>query len=488
MKLTSNTKLFNLIDTYPFLLEFLVSYNPKFENLKNPVMRNTLGRIATLEMIASMGGVPIARLMEDIREAIKRETGIELETQASGGAEDKKRMETMKEIIRELHAGGDADELKERFAELIQDVDPSEIAQMEQQLISEGLPASEITPMCDIHARIFSESLDSQTKPQVLSGHPVHTFMAENRAFEKVIAAIRTALRTLGTPPDVQKFSKQQVSLLSKLIELAEIEKHYVRKENQLFPFLEKYHFSGPTQVMWTIHDNVRALLKRTIAAVKSSSVESMIRESEKLLRTVEEMIYKEEKILFPMALDFLQEEDWVAIRRDEADVGYALVTPDNEWTAHLKPVEFERIRDSKEVISHLPLDTGILSLEQVNLILTHLPVELSFIDENDEVRYYSQVPQKIFPRSPEVIGRKVQNCHPPKSVHLVNKILAAFRAGEKDVASFWIQMNEKFIYIRYFAVRDKKGNYRGSLEVVQDVADIRKLKGERRLLEWESP
>jgi len=135
---------------------------------------------------------------------------------------------------------------------------------------------------------------------------------------------------------------------------------------------------------------------------------------------------------------------------------------------------------------SSFPLDTGQLSLDQINIMLKHLPVDVSFVDASDELRYYSDTPQRIFARAPAVIGRKVQNCHPPKSVHVVQKIIDAFRAGEKDSAEFWIEIKGRFIHIRYFAMRDKEGRYRGTLEVSQDVTEIRKLRGERRLLDWE--
>ena len=135
---------------------------------------------------------------------------------------------------------------------------------------------------------------------------------------------------------------------------------------------------------------------------------------------------------------------------------------------------------------SSLSLDTGQLSVEQINIMLKHLPVDVSFVDASDELRYYSDTPQRIFARTPAVIGRKVQNCHPPKSVHVVQKIIDAFRAKEKDTAEFWIELKGRFIHIRYFAMRDKGGNYRGTLEVSQDVTEIRKLEGERRLLDWE--
>jgi DUF438 domain-containing protein len=133
-----------------------------------------------------------------------------------------------------------------------------------------------------------------------------------------------------------------------------------------------------------------------------------------------------------------------------------------------------------------LDLDTGALSLELINLVLTHLPVDVSFVDDKDTVRYYSENKHRIFPRSPGVIGRKVQNCHPAKSIDVVDRILKAFRAGTRDTAEFWIETGRKFVHIRYFAVRDAGGRYRGCLEVSQDVTRIRFLAGQKRLLDWE--
>ena len=197
----------------------------------------------------------------------------------------------------------------------------------------------------------------------------------------------------------------------------------------------------------------------------------------------VNDMIYKEEHILFPMALETLSEEDWAKVRKGEEEVGYAWIKPETQWKATAESFQQSLLA---EKIGSLNLDTGQLTPEQVNLMLTHLPVDISFVNEHDEVAYYSASPERIFPRSPGVIGRKVQNCHPPKSMDSVQKILDAFRAGKKDVADFWIQMQGKFILIRYFAVRDADGKYRGCLEVSQDVTSIRRLEGQKRLLDWE--
>jgi PAS domain S-box-containing protein len=198
-------------------------------------------------------------------------------------------------------------------------------------------------------------------------------------------------------------------------------------------------------------------------------------------------MIYKEEKILFPMALETLNEAEWARVKGGEEELGYAWITPGSGW----KPSE-EAAREAVEVPAYsrpglkIKLDTGMLSEVQLNRILKCLPVDISFVDESDTVLYYSQTADRIFPRSPGVIGRKVQNCHPPESVHIVNRILQAFRAGERDVAEFWINLKGRLIHIRYLAVRDDQGQYLGCLEVSQDVTAIRGLQGEKRLLDWE--
>jgi DUF438 domain-containing protein len=184
-----------------------------------------------------------------------------------------------------------------------------------------------------------------------------------------------------------------------------------------------------------------------------------------------------------------LSDSEWIQMKNGEADIGYAWVTPDEGWPEETikapEEVPAEPVEVLEEMAGVLGLDTGRMTLEQINLMLTHLPVDLTFVDENDRVAYYSEG-ERIFPRSPAIIGREVRNCHPPKSVHMVNKILDAFKSGSRDTAEFWIQLGEKFIYIRYFAVRDKKGYYRGTLEVSQDLTEIRKLEGQQRLLDWE--
>ena len=474
MTIGPDTKISKLLNEYPFLKDFLVELNPHFKALDNPIMRKTLGRFATLSKAAMLGGIDIAELIPKIAGEIKTKTGsvVQVEGILMQGAisDPEQRMEALKGIIEDLHKGVDIKALKQRFLTLIRDVAPSEIANMEQRLIDGGMPEAEVKRLCDVHVEVFKESLDDKVVPGLPSGHPVHTYMQENREAEKIILKLQA----------IHDMQMEKDQLLSGLDELRKIETHYTRKENQLFPLLEAHGISGPSKVMWALHDDIRKMLKDAIEAAGSGTVEADAIET--LFKTLNDMIYKEEHILFPMALETLGDSDWAKVRDGEEEIGFAWISPPEGWT----PGESYQEKLPPEKIGSITLDTGLLTIEQINLMLTHLPVDISFVDDNDKVAYYSSTAERIFPRSPGIIGRSVQNCHPSKSVDVVTRILDSFREGTKDTSEFWLQMGGKFIYIRYFAVRDGQGKYKGCLEVSQDVTAIRGLEGERRLLDWD--
>jgi uncharacterized protein len=470
MELSSKTKVNDLLRRHPFLKDYLVGLNPEFRMLDNAFLRKTVGRIATLGKVAMIGGMEANALLDGIASEIKRRTGEVVVVIAGGGAsEDEDRIETMKGIIKELHAGKDVESQKKKFAELIKEVTPWEIAQMEQRLISEGMPESEIKSLCDVHVKVFQEALEHKTVPGLPAGHPVHTLMLENRAAEAILCEAEA----------VTDYLREKDRLLAVLGRLGEIDRHFVRKENQLFPVLEAKGITGPSKVMWALHDDIRGFIKDVRKRVSDGTMETVAMEA--LAKMVRDMIYKEEHILFPMALETLSEEEWGKAARGEEEAGYAWVRPEGTWRpASSGPAQ------APAGAGRIDLDTGRLTPEQVNLLLTHLPVDISLVNEKDEVEYYSASSDRIFPRSPGVIGRTVQNCHPPKSVDQVEKILAAFKAGTRSTAEFWIQMSGRVIHIRYFAVRDASGAYRGCLEVSQDITHIQKLTGNKRLLDWE--
>jgi hypothetical protein len=491
MRLNSKTKIDDLLKKYPFLLDFLAGLSPRFSKLKSPIMRKTIGKVASLRQVASFGDMPLGELLEKIQAEVKRVTKEDLkleigEAEPEPIAAKEARLEVLKDIIRELHKGGSLEEQKRRFAELVKDISPTEISEMEQKLIEEGMPEEEVKRLCDVHVQVFKESLEAKPLPSSIPGHPLHTLMEENRALDGLLVRWKELLGQIVAADGGASFRKLNSELRGYWEKLAEVEKHYLKKENQLFPLLEAKGVSGPSKVMWAIHDDIRAQLREFRQLLSEEKTAEIVDLGRKLSETMSDMIYKEEKILFPMSQETLDEKDWAAVKRGEEEIGYAWVRPGTGWKPAAKVDEIPALPREKKPLGRVDLDTGTLTPEQVNLLLKNLPVEVTFVDENDTVLYYSATAERIFPRSAAVIGRKVQNCHPPASVHVVDRILESFKAGKRDMAEFWIELRGKFILIGYFAVRDDNRKYRGCLEVSQDVTAIRALKGEKRLLDWE--
>ncbi len=392
--------------------------------------------------------------------------------------EEKKKQAILRSIILELHAGKDPGEVKAKFAELINGVTAGEISRMEEGLINEGMAVEEIQRLCDIHADIFKGSIEeihSITNEETKPGHPVRTIKDDNRAITQLIEE--------GVLPKTRMFLKHRTallktSLLEELAQLLKIDQHYKIKENILFPYMEKLGISAPPKVMWGVDDEIRAGLKDLAAAVEREAYDEISAMAEPLMTRIKDMIFKEENIMLPMLTEKLTEDEWVDIVRDAEDIGYALITP-GIW----KPARSQAEATVSAVTAGtINFETGSISLQTFETIMKLLPVDLTFIDQDDIVRFYTEG-KRVFPRTKSVIGRTVQNCHPPKSVHVVEKILSDFKAGTRDSEEFWIDSRGMFIYIRYFAVRDPQGAYLGTLEVTQEVRGIRDLAGEKRLL-----
>ncbi len=394
-----------------------------------------------------------------------------------------RRKEALKEVIKRLHAGETVEELKSEFGHAIAGATAGDIAEAERALISEGVSVGEIQRLCDLHVAVFRESLDEEPPPESLPGHPVFTFQMENEVTMRLLEAMNDTLI------DWQDGDEDALEALRNQAEnLKEIEKHYSRKENLLFPYLEKKNFEGPSQVMWGVDNEIRVQIKSFIKYINSPQpdIEEALSQFLDLSQDIKEMIYKEEKILFPEALARLSEKEWGEIREQEDEIGYFNVTPRDSWQPEeqeefTEPEEPESMKDTTELVF---LSTGALTQDQIDLMLTHLPVDITFVDEFDRVRYFTKGRERIFDRSPSIIGREVVKCHPPQSVDKVVQILDDFRSGKRDVAEFWIQMGGQFIHIRYFALHDSEGAYKGCIEVSQNVTHIRALAGEKRLLD----
>ena len=411
------------------------------------------------------------------------------------------RIDTLRHVIQHLHEGKAPEEVKAQLRALVQECDVTEIAQMEQELMADGMPVEEIMGMCDLHSRVVSEIVTERPVPLLSPGHPVRTFQKENAAIEQQIRSLRAALAALhpvdGADPESAPPAGSIFECRRLLNELMDIEKHYDRKENLLFSILERHGITGPSKVMWGKDDEVRDLLAGLAEALKA---EGATREewevvvdavAEPALEAVEEMIFKEERILLPMALQTLTDIEWGEIWLQSPQYGWCLVDPDEGYrppkgaeTAVTTPVA-GRIDPSRSAIM---FPTGAMSAEQMIAMFSVLPVDLTFVDADDRVRFFSEGQHRVFVRPKAVIGRKVQHCHPPSSVNVVDEILDDFRTGRQDVADFWIELKGRFVFIRYFAMRDGDGAYLGTLEVTQDLTRERQLTGERRLLEYDAP
>lgn len=490
MQLSAATKINDLLATHPFLQDFLVSYSEHFVLLKSSAARATVGRLATLGVAARIAGIEVDALLRDTAAAIEKETAKRPQVvEGSGVLGRDERIAMLGHVIAELHDGGDVATARQHFAQAVGDVDAGEIAAVEEEMIRGGLPVGEVQRLCDVHVGAFRGALDEKVTPSVPAGHPVHTYLADN-------AIIRTVAQALGDAGQALANGDSADALATARATLARydgVDNHFLRKEHQLFPLLERHGVTGPSQVMWGIHDQIRVQWKNSKQFAEVGDSTALAEELPKLARALVEMIYKEEKILFPMALEKLSAEEWAEVKRGEDELGYGFAKPAVALpllNGRPAPVMTASTAPAAPVVAPaatgmLNLGTGALSLEVVDLMLRHLPIDISFVDENDVVRYYSDSKERIFPRSPAAIGRNVKNCHPPKSVATVNRILDSFRAGTQNVAEFWIEMGGKFIHIRYIAVRDAGGTYRGCLEVTQDVGAIRSLTGQRRLLDW---
>lgn len=396
------------------------------------------------------------------------------------------RRQKLKEIILGLHQDKNAEDLKLKFRDLINEVGPSEIAAMEQELINEGLQVGEIQKLCDVHASLFKESLQQQEPIVSQAGHPIQTFKKENREIENVLTEIRKITEELVSPDREISIGTLLAKWKEQHKKLLEIDKHYSRKENILFPYLEKQGINGPPKVMWGKDDEIRDQLKEIARFLDTQEGDLINFVSEKVrpaLTAVEEMIFKEENILFPMCLENLKDQDWLEIYHQSDDAGYALITPDKGWQPEIsnqdKVTNFKQDGDNE-----INFKTGNLTPEEINLIFNNLPIDITFVDKNDKVRYFSHGKERIFQRTPAIIGREVQNCHPPDSVHIVNKIVDEFKRGERDKAEFWLEMAGMFVYITYFPLRDENGEYLGTIEVTQNIKHLRELQGEKRILD----
>ena len=389
---------------------------------------------------------------------------------------DKK--ETLKSLIRSLHEGATVEEAKARFAEEIGSVDTAELVAIEQSLIEEGLTPEEVTRFCNVHVELVKDGLQEAVSP---GSEPaaVTRLRSENSVIRGLVTRIRGIADSLQEGRPLNQVLSELEDELGKL---RRVTHHYSLKENTVFPSLEQHGFTGPSQVMWEKDNEVRRMLRSVtegIGAVDSADGwQRFARETlAPFLDEVDGMVQKEEDILFPAAMERFSQNEW-------AQVLIALDEGGPSFEAAEQPIAHhaEEAPSLSEGVIQMP--SGHVSVAELVPMLNALPVDLTFVDADDRVAYFSEKADRVFMRTRSIIGRKVQNCHPPKSLDAVQRIIDSFKDGTSDSEDFWLTIEGRFIYIRYLAIRSGTGAYLGTMEVTQDATTIRSLEGEKRLAE----
>jgi DUF438 domain-containing protein len=423
--------------------------------------------------------------------------------------------DTLKHLILQLHEGAAPEAVRTQLHRLMGEVPYGLVVEVEQELIAGGeLPIEEVQALCDVHSAALKGIIDLSAAKEPPAGHPIDLFRRENRALEAETRALAALLGEVSALPEKSPAGALIERMLERFRRLQEVDRHYRRKENLLFPYLEARGISGPSTVMWGKDDEARALLKGAVEAlVAARGADAGSLKAVALLvlgpaaAAVEEMIFKEEQILFPMSFDHLTEAEWRAIQVQSGEIGWCLLESPPVWAED--PGASQAIAGAPAVAASLGaappaspaaapgeaspfsdglvrMPSGSMTVEQLTTVLNTLPFDVTFVDGEDRVRYFTQGTERIFDRNVAILGRKVQQCHPPASVHIVAQIVDDFRSGREDRAPFWIELHGKFIHIEYFAVRNQQGEYLGTLEVSQDLTELRRLQGEQRLLSYE--
>lgn len=387
------------------------------------------------------------------------------------------RVAKLVELFQLVIRGEMTSELVPRYQQVIDLTGPADVITVVDELMKLNIPMPELKKGINKALNLLGKSLQEFPYTPPVPGSFLHTLNQNNEQIDLRLKAIRPLLKEIN-----QDIANQQLrnELMDKLMDLSKIDLHYQIKENVLFPLIEKHLPDYRClQVMWSFHDDIRRNLKETIQMLETSDfdMKKLNRLAGDIFFNIYAIKFREERILFPIISGIIPVEELNSLIGESLEIGFPFAQPEIQPEANNMA--------TSELSGEVDLKTGYLSAEQIRLIFNHLPVDITYVDENNQVKFFSTPEKRIFRRTNSIIGRDVKNCHPHESVHVVEQIVEAFRKGEKDKASFWIQMKGEFILIQYFAVRDEDGNYKGVVEVSQEITEIRNIQGEKRLLDW---
>ena len=425
--------------------------------------------------------------------------------------------EKLKEMPKKLHSGKNEEKVEEEFKDMLRNISSIEIPLIEQELVAEGVSPREIARMCDIYVEIFRESVGRAEKEvaKFPPGHPLRTLYKENEEITKdaeiLNSYVASILKLEGNA--LKSTLKTLEGIVNSLKAVGYT--HYNREKMIIFPYLERRGLNAVPAVLWRKHDEIRAEINKLLNLMYSENYEEIANVGQDLAPRLIDMVFRENNILYPTLKVLLSDGEFKAIRMQSDEIGYYKVKPGDEWKSDAKPIMPYEVRAeiTAEQLLSLPqhlieeikknmgdiklhpdfkefkgegdvkLENGYILPDEISAMLATIPVDITFIDAEDRMRFFSGG-ERIFTRTNTILGRPVQLCHPPKSVHIVNKILEAFKKGERNRADFWIDIHGRKILIQYFAVR-KNGKYMEALEFTQDITNLRKIEGEKRLLDW---
>lgn len=391
--------------------------------------------------------------------------------------------ERLKNLIKKLHKEEDFEAIKNDFIKNFSKLKASELASIEGELIQEGLPLEEVQRLCSVHSAVFQGSIEdihSQKEIDKEFGHPLFIFISENDGLEKYLSE---KLEPLLVEFEKNNSEDNRLDLLACVSGLKKIDRHYSRKENLFFPYLEAAGITAPPKVMWGVDDDIRVLLKKDLVLIEKNS-EDILVNIRRLLIEIREMIKKENEILAPMLAEKIKNSQWITIAEASIEIGFAFnggiegASPSDAWN-WLEKAKGENITDDDVNEGKEPdgdtivLPSGRLSKEELVSMLNSIPCDLTFIGADDLVRYFSEGKNPVFPRTRTIIGRDVRNCHPPKVLDIVNKLIKDLKLGNKDEESRIMLRGSKIFLIRYIAVKDGHNKFIGILETTEEVSDL---------------
>lgn len=369
-----------------------------------------------------------------------------------------------------------APELVKNYQQVIELATPADVIAVVDRLMKLAIPMPELKRGINKALNLLNKALQNYPYQPPKSGSYLDVMLQNNEQIDRLLKTIRPLLKEINSG----NFQVRQ-ELADKLTTLSRIDLYYQIKENALFPLIERHLPEYRClQVMWSFHDDIRRNLKAAIdmLASETTDLKQFNRLAGDIFFNIYTIKFREERILFPVISGIIPEEQLNALLPESIEIGFPFVQP--------MPGQAEKPQAAPVENGEIDFETGALTPEQIRLVFNHLPVDITYVDENNKVRYFSTPEKRIFRRTSSIIGRDVKNCHPHESVHVVEQIVENFRCGRKNSASFWIRMNDDFILIQYFAVRDESGTYKGVIEVTQEISEIRGLQGQKRLLDWE--